>query len=149
MEQSRSRISQIERNKQFIVESKRHILRDLVVVFFSLWVWLYTLIVVYFFVDAVFSLNHPIPNVIKGWFKMTNSDVVMFLLFVVLGFVLVYTLLWSWSLYNRLRYGKLRRRSYPHPSENVDFIKLGMIDYDIYHQLQNAKEITLEKNPMR
>jgi hypothetical protein len=149
MEQSRSRVSQIERNKRFIVKSKRHILRDMVVIFFSSLVWVYTLVVVYFFVDAVFSLNHPIPTIIKTWFKMTNRDVVMFLLAVVIGFVIIYLLLWSWSQYNRLKYGKLRRRRYPQPSESVDFIKLGMIDFEIYQQLQNAKEITLEKNPMK
>lgn len=149
MEQSRSRVSQIERNKQFIVESKRHILPDMVVIFFSLLVWIYTLVVVYFFADAILALNHPIPTIIKTWFEMTNRDVVMFLLLVVLAFAIIYLILWSWSQYNRLKYGKLRRRKYPQPSESVDFINLGMIDYEIYNQLQSAKEITLEKNPMK
>jgi poly-beta-1,6-N-acetyl-D-glucosamine synthesis protein len=149
MDQSRSRVSQITRNKQFIVESKRHVLRDLIVVFFSLLVWSYTFVVTYFFVDAILGLNHPIPTILKSWFKMTNQDVIMFLGFVVLSFVIIFILLWTWSQYNRLRYGHLRRRKYPEPSQSIDFIKLGLIDYEIYEKLQNAKEIILEKNPMK
>lgn len=149
MDQSRSRVSQIERNKQFIVKSKRHIARDVVVVFASLIVWSYTLVVIYFFVDAILSLNHPVPTMIKSWFKMTNPDVVMFLFYVVISFGVIFMMLWTWSQYNRLKYGKLRRRKYPEPSQSIDFIKLGMIDVEMYEKLQNAKEITLEKNPMK
>jgi biofilm PGA synthesis protein PgaD len=120
-----------------------------VVVFASLIVWTYTLVVIYFFVDAILSLNHPVPTMIKSWFKMTNQDVVMFLFYVVISFGVIFMMLWTWSQYNRLKYGKLRRRKYPEPSQSIDFIKLGMIDVEMYEKLQNAKEITLEKNPMK
>jgi cellulose synthase/poly-beta-1,6-N-acetylglucosamine synthase-like glycosyltransferase len=36
---------------------------------YSLIVGSYTLVVIYFFVDAILSLNHPVPTVIKSWLK--------------------------------------------------------------------------------
>lgn len=149
MEQSRSRISQVERNKQFIVKSKRHLGRDLIVIIFSLIVWVYVVIVFYFFVDAILGLDHAIPLYFKSLFKTTNDDIRWFLMMVLLGFGIIYVLLSIWSKYNKLKYGSLIRRTYPLDSSATDFINLGMIDYELYEQLQNAKDITLEKNPMK
>jgi len=149
MEQSRSRISQVERNKQFIVKSKRHLARELSVLFFSLLVWVYVIIVFYFFVDALFDLDHEIPMYFKTLFRTSSEDVRGFLVMVLLGFGIIYLLLLIWSKYNKLKYGSLSRRIYPEYSGAIDFINLGMIDYELYNQLQNAKDITLEKNPMK
>jgi hypothetical protein len=149
MEQSRPRISQIERNKQFIVKSKRQWIRDLSVFLFSMIVWGYVLIVIYFFIDVILGLNHPIPMYFKTLFKTTNDDVRWFLTMVLLAYGIIYVLLYSWSRYNKLKYGPLKRRTYPVDTQDVDFIKLGMIDYESYTKLQNAKDITLEKNPMK
>lgn len=149
MEQSRPRLSQKQRNQQFIVQSKRHFLRDLSVILFSSLVWMYVLGVIYFFVDVVIGLNHPIPNLMKSWFRMTNNNVRFFLFSVLIGFVIIYSLLWLWSKYNKRKYGSLRRRTYPKDTQSEDILKLGLMDYDTYHMLQNAKSITLEKNPMK
>lgn len=149
MEQSRPRLSQVERNKQFIVKSKRHLGRDISVILFSLIVWVYVIVVIYFFVDVILGLDHPIPMVFKTLFKTTNDDVRWFLMMVLLGFGIIYILLYLWSIYNKRKYGALRRRTYPTDTKDIDFLKLGMIDYELYTQLQNAKDITLEKNPMK
>ena len=149
MDKSRSRLSQKERNKQFIVKSKRNLLRDASVLFFSSLVWIYVLCVIYFFIDVLLELNHTIPSSIKSWFRMSNDDVRSFLLLVLLGFIIIYSLMWTWSKYNKLKYGPLRRRTYPKDSEITDFVKLGMMDFEMIHHLQNSKEITLEKNPLK
>jgi hypothetical protein len=149
MEQSRPRVSQIERNKQFIVKSKRHLGRDLSVILFSMIVWIYVIIVLYFFLDVILGLDHQIPMFFKSLFKTTNDDVRWFLVMVLLGFGVIYVLLFGWSKYNKLKYGPLRRRTYPKDANDTDLINLGMIDYDLFIQLQNTKDITLEKNPMK
>lgn len=149
MDKSRSRLSQKQRNQQFIVQSQRHFLRDFSVFVFSSLVWVYVLGVIYFFVDVLMGLDQPLPTLVKSWFKMTNNDVRFFLLSVLIGFVIIYSLLWMWSKYNKLKYGPLRRRTYPQDTQSEDILKLGLMDYETYQMLQNSKDITLEKNPMK
>ena len=53
--------SQNHLNQSFIIRSKRIWWRELVVGLFTLLVWLYCLTVIYFFIDAIFSLHHEYP----------------------------------------------------------------------------------------
>ncbi|WP_189655236.1 hypothetical protein [Bacillus sp. HNG] len=41
------------------------------------------------------------------------------------------------------------RRKYPQPTTEGELLGLGLIGKDDYDTLQNAKDITLEKNPIR
>ena len=148
MGKSRQRNTQNQLNKSFIVNSKRIWWREAIVGIFTLLVWLYCLTVIYFFIDAVFSLNHKYPLLFKIVFKMTNMDIRNFFKIVGILFILIYLLLSSWSYYNRKRYGNLTRRKYPSLTTKEDLMNLNMIDEITYEKLQNEKIIVFEKSPI-
>ena len=80
---------------------------------------------------------------------MNNSDIKEFLFIGAIIFSIIYTSLIAWSVYNRRKYGKLKRRKYPTDTTREDMLNLNIIDEDIYELLQNNKVIVFEKNPIR
>lgn len=149
MDQSGQRISQRERNKQFIIKSERKFWREILVFTFTVLVWVYSIAVIYFFADALLSLNHRIPRLLRIIFKMNAEDVRSFTLLGFIIFIAVYILLYGWSYYNKRRFGNLNRRVYPKSATKEDMLELDMIDESIYEELQKMKEITFESNPIR
>ncbi|NLJ99093.1 MAG: hypothetical protein GX320_07515 [Tissierellia bacterium] len=149
MVKSRQRNTQSQLNQLFIIKSKRVWWREIIVGIFTLLVWLYCLTVIYFFIDATFSLNHEYPQLFKIVFKMTNMDIRNFLKIGGILFVLIYLLLSIWSYYNRKRYGNLTRRKYPGLTTKEDLMELNMIDEIIYEELQNKKVIVFKTNPIQ
>jgi poly-beta-1,6-N-acetyl-D-glucosamine synthesis protein len=148
MVKSRQRNAQIQLNKSFIIKSKRSWWQEVIVGLFTLLVWTYCLTVVYFFVDALFSLNHEFPALFKTIFKMTNNDTWDIIKIGIILFISMYILLSAWGHYNKKRYGSLRRRKYPTPTTEEDLMKLNLIDEITYEELQNEKLIVLELNPV-
>ena len=90
MGKSRQRNTQKQLNKSFIVKSKRIWWREAIVSIFTVLVWLYCLTVIYFFIDAILSLNHKYPLLFKIVFKMTNMDIRNFFKIGGILFVLIY-----------------------------------------------------------
>lgn len=148
MFKSKQRNEQIQLNKSFIIKSDRSWLREVVVGLFTLLVWVYCLTVVYFFVDALFSLNHEFPALFKTIFKMTNNDIWGIIKIGVVLLISFYILLIVWGNYNKKKYGSLRRRKYPAPTTEEDLMNLNIIDEISYEELQNERVIVFEKNPI-
>lgn len=149
MDKSRQRNTQIQLNQSYIIKSKRIWWREAIVGILTLLVWFYCLTVIYFFIDAMFSLNHGYPQLFKIVFKMTNIEIRDFFEFVGILFILICLLLSVWSHYNRKRYGGLTRRKYPSLTTKEDLMNLNMIDEITYEELQNKKVIVFEENPIR
>jgi len=105
--------------------------------------------VVYFYLDALLSLNHYYPRLFKIVFKMTNFDIKNFLKMIGFLFALIFFSLLIWRYYNRKKYGGLTRRQYPGLTTKEELLKLNMIDEKTYEELQNSKVIVFEKNPIK
>lgn len=149
MDKSRQRDTRNVLNQSFIIKSKRIWWREVIVGTFTLLVWLYCLTVVYFFVDAIFSLNHEYPVLFKIVFKMTSTEIRDFFKLGGIIFVSIYLMLSLWSYYNLKKYGSLTRRKNPGLTTKEDLMNLNMIDEINFEKLQNEKVIVFETNPIR
>lgn len=149
MDQPGSRKSQIERNKAFIVKTHRSIFREIAIFLLSLVAWTYCIAVIWFFVDSIFAMNHAIPEKIRDYFGMDAGTVRRFSALILLLFVLFFLLLMAWSIYNKRKFGSLRRRKYPEKTTEEELLDLHMIDRGVYRELQNAKRINFNNNPIK
>ena len=149
MDKSRQRTKNYKLNESFIIKSKKSWGREGIVILFTLIVWVYCITVIYFFIDAIFSINNEYPRLFKVSFKMTNSDIQVFFKIAVALLVIIYTMLSVWIFYNKKRFGSLTRRKYPGVTTEEDLMNLDMIDEDIYEILQREKVIVLEMNPIK
>lgn len=149
MDKSRQRTKNYKLNESFIIKSKKSWGREGIVILFTLIVWVYCITVIYFFIDAIFSINNEYPRLFKVSFKMTNSDIQVFFKIAVALLVIIYMMLSVWIFYNKKRFGSLTRRKYPGVTTKEDLMNLDMIDEDIYEILQREKVIVLEMNPIK
>lgn len=149
MDQPGSRKSQIERNKAFIVKTHRSIFREIAIFLLSLVAWTYCIAVTWFFVDSIFAMNHAIPEKIRDYFGMDAGTVRRFSALILLLFVLFFLLLLAWSVYNKRKFGSLRRRKYPQKTTEEELLALKMIDRSVFLELQNAKRISFNNNPIK
>lgn len=136
-------------NEKYLIKSERTWWREITIGFFTLLVWVYSLTVVYFFIDALFSLNHDYPALFRIVFKMSNSEVKGFIVLSIILFTVIFLLLYLWNYYNKRKYGKLNRRKYPKPTTKNDLKNLNMIELSIYQQLQDESVVILEENPIK
>ena len=100
MDKSRQGDTKEQLNQSFIIKSEKCWWRELIVGVSTLVVWFYCLTVIYFFVDAIFSLDHEYPRLFKIVFKMTNRDIRNFLKIGGVLFTIFYLTLSIWSYYN-------------------------------------------------
>jgi len=149
MDKSRQRATERELNQSFIIKSKKSWWREIIVGIFSFIVWFYCLTVVYFFIDAIFSLNNEYPRLFKVVFKMVNIDIRNFFKIGGILFVLIYLFLSIWIYYNKKKFGNLTRRKYPGITSKEDLMGLNAIDECTFEKLQNEKVIILETNPIK
>lgn len=149
MGKSRQRTKDFKLNQSFIIKSKKSWWREGIVILFTSIVWVYCITVIYFFIDAIFSINNEYPRLFKVSFKMTNSDIQGFFKIAVVLLVTIYIMLLVWIFYNKKRFGSLTRRKYPGATTKEDLMDLDMIDEDIYEMLQEEKVVVFETNPIR
>lgn len=145
----RQRTKDFKLNQSFIIKSKKSWWREGIVILFTSIVWVYCITVIYFFIDAIFSINNEYPRLFKVSFKMTNSDIQGFFKIAVVLLVTIYIMLLVWIFYNKKRFGSLTRRKYPGITTKEDLMDLDMIDEDIYEILQEEKVVVFETNPIR
>ncbi|RFB15231.1 hypothetical protein DZB84_12520 [Bacillus sp. HNG] len=132
-----------------IIKTKRNWVNEVMIGLFSILIWLFCIVVICFFFSALINNNSTYINLIKTSFKMTNVEIRDFLYTVFVIFIACYLGLWLWKYYNTKRFGPSMRRKYPQPTTEGELLGLGLIGKDDYDTLQNAKDITLEKNPIR
>jgi hypothetical protein len=149
MDKSRQRTKDLKLNESFIIKSKKSWWCEGIVILFTSIVWVYCITVIYFFIDAIFSINNEYPRLFKVSFKMTNSDIQGFFKIAVVLLVTIYIMLLVWIFYNKKRFGSLTRRKYPGITTKEDLMDLDMIDEDIYEILQEEKVVVFETNPIR
>lgn len=149
MDKSRQRTKDLKLNQSFIIKSKKSWWREGIVILFTSIVWVYCITVIYFFIDAIFSINNEYPRLFKVSFKMTNSDIQGFFKIAVVLLVIIYIMLLVWIFYNKKRFGSLTRRKYPGATTKENLMDLDMIDEDIYEILQEEKVVVFETNPIR
>jgi poly-beta-1,6-N-acetyl-D-glucosamine synthesis protein len=134
--------------REVIIQSKKNWFREMIITITSLAVWLYCLVVIIFFISAIFNYNNRSISLIKSSFKITNSDIRMFIFFAFLIWIFFYIGLFSWKFYNQKRFGSLNRRTYPEPTTKDDLLNLQLMSEENYIILQNSKRIVFEKNPI-
>jgi len=121
----------------------------MVIILLSLVAWTYCLAVTWFFVDSIFAMNQAIPERIRDYFGMDAGTVRRFSALILLLFVLFFLLLLAWSVYNKRKFGSLRRRKYPQKTTEEELLALKMIDRSVFLELQNAKRISFNNNPIK
>lgn len=145
MDKSRQRGSK----NGIIVQTKVHWLRETVIAFFSIFVWIYCIGVVLFFISALFNYNGPYISQIKIAFKMTNQDIRFFILMIICIWTFFFIGLWSWKSYNLKRFGPLNRRVKPKLTTQEDLLNLDLMNKEDFLLLHNSRLVIFEKNPIK
>lgn len=144
MEQSRPR----HKEESFLIVVKRSWFYVCIDFMFSLFFWLYSLLVILFFLSATFGFNNILTRILNASFNMTNQDIRNMVFIAIAIFVLFYVLLYINHLYNKKRYGTLRRRSYPAPVSNAELKTLRLMDIETIEKLQSEDYTVFETNPI-
>ncbi|TDM10570.1 hypothetical protein [Macrococcus lamae] len=137
-----------QRRNDLIVRTKKNPILETVLFILSAALWLYVLYALMFFITAFFNLPIDVVNILRIVLNLKNGDIINFSASLAYYTIFIFGLLYLWGLYNKLRYGKLNRRSYPGPTTKDELMALDYIREDIYENLQNAKTITFARNPI-
>ncbi|WP_414049385.1 PgaD family protein [Macrococcus animalis] len=144
MDKSRQR----KQRSELIIKTKKNWFFESFLSLLSIIIWIYVVYAMLFYVTSFLNISIDQVNILKIILNIKNMDVIKFTWFVISFFVFVFILLLLWASYNKWRFGPLKRRKYPSPTSVQDIIDLDYITSDIYNDLQNAKMITFEKNPI-
>lgn len=144
MEQSRPR----HKEKSFLIEVKRSWFYVIIDFMFSLFFWLYSLVVVLFFISATLGFNNILTRILNASFNTINQDIRDMVIASFVFFLLFYTLLYVNRIYNKKRFGTLERRSYPAPVNNAELKTLGLMDIETIEKLQSEDYSVFDKNPI-
>lgn len=144
MEQSRPR----HKEKSFLIVVKRSWIYVCIDFIFSLFFWLYSLVVVLFFISATLGFNNTLTRILNASFNTINQDIRDMVIVSFVFFLLFYTLLYVNRLYNKKRFGTLERRSYPAPVNNAELKTLGLMDIETIEKLQSEDYSVFDKNPI-
>ncbi len=144
MEQSRPRYEE----KSFLIVGNRSWLRACIDFALSLFFWLYGLVVVVFFILATFGFNTTLTRIINSSLNTINQDIRNLVFVAIAVFLLSYALLYLNRLYNKQKFGTLKRRSYPAPVTNEDLQALGLLDIETIEKLQREDYSVFETNPI-
>jgi biofilm PGA synthesis protein PgaD len=134
---------------EFLVKSRQPFINKVFAFIINVFLWMYMAVIIYFFMSAVFEYNDYYIGLLKISFNMSNHDIRMFLLKAFIYFSIFFTILISWKYYNKIRYGRLNRRSKPLVTTDEDMLRLNLIDEEVYNVLKTDKVIIFEKNPVR
>lgn len=144
MEQPRPRYEE----ESFLIVVKRPWLYATIDFIFSMLCWLYSVLVVSFIVSATFGFNNILTRVMNSSFNMINQDIRLFIAAALGVFLLFYALLYLNHVYNKKRFGTLRRRRYPAPASNAELKSLGLMKIEAIEKLQSEDYAVFETNPI-
>ena len=144
MEQSRPR----HQEESFLIVVKRSWLYAGLDLMFTLFFWFYSVVVVLFMVSATIGFNNILTRILNSSFNTINQDIRSFVIAAFVVFLLFYALLYLNRLYNKKRYGSLKRRCYPTPVDNEELKTLGLMDIETIEKLQREDYSVFEKNPI-
>lgn len=144
MEQSRPR----HQEESFLIVVKRPWLYAGIDFIFSLFFWLYSLLVVAFVFSATLGFNTILTRILNASFNMTNQDVRNSVFMAIGVFLLFYALLYLNHVYNKKKFGPLTRRSYPESASNTDLQELGLMKIETIEKLQREDYSVFDTNPI-
>lgn len=137
-------------NNDFIIKSKQGLIKKFLTIIFTFLMWIYSIGVFYFFINAMFNRNNKYFGVIREYFKMTNKDINKYLIIVGSFLIVVFLNIDIWRVYNKKRFGKLNRRVYPKDTTYEEMLNLNLITEENFEKLQkNTKFLVFEENPIK
>ena len=134
---------------KFLVKSKQTLISKILSFAFSLFMWFYMLIVLFFFISACFDYNDYSIGLLKTSFNMFNSDIRSFLAVAFILFLLFFISLLAWKYYNKIKFGSLNRRSMQKETTDEEMLGLNLVNSETYEKLKKEKVIVFEKNPIK
>ncbi|WP_172251836.1 hypothetical protein [Saccharibacillus deserti] len=144
MEQSGPR----HEEESFLIVGNRSRLRTCLDFVFSSIFWVYGLVVAFFFLSATLGLHNDLTRALHALFHTIDQDVRNLVILAASIFVLFYAVLYINRLYNKKRFGTLRRRTYPTPVDNLELQTLGLLDLETIERLQTEDYTVFETNPI-
>ncbi|WP_065524670.1 hypothetical protein [Planococcus versutus] len=142
MVKSRSRSKEI-----MIISGNRSNFRFVTDLLITLFFWVYTVIVIIFILSATTGFSNVVTRTLNTTFKTTNSEVQAVILFGFIVFIVIYLLLFINRLYNKKRFGKLTRRTYPEVVTQRELIALQLMSVKNIKKLE-SNYVIFEKNPI-
>lgn len=130
-----------------IISGNRSNFRFVIDILITLFFWVYTLIVVFFILSATTGFSNIVTRTLNNAFKTTNSEIQAVILFGFVTFCIIYLLLLINRLYNKKRFGKLTRRTYPEVVTERDLMALQLMTTENMEKLQ-SNYVVFEKNPI-
>ncbi|UJF26151.1 PgaD family protein [Planococcus sp. 107-1] len=134
--------------ENFIITGNRSWFHVIVDTLFTLIFWAYSLLVVVFFLSATFGFNTILTQIVNAAFNTVNQDIRDLVLLGLAVFLIFYALLFINRLYNKKKFGVLKRRHYPDAVTNIELASLGLMDEDAIEKLQNSDYAVFETNPI-
>jgi len=134
--------------ENFIITGNRSWFHVIVDTFFTLIFWAYSLLVVVFFLSATFGFNTILTQIVNAAFNTVNQDIRDLVLLGLAIFLVFYALLFINRLYNKKKFGVLRRRHYPNAVTNTELASLGLMGEEAIEKLQNSDYAVFETNPI-
>ncbi|MCH4825537.1 hypothetical protein [Planococcus halocryophilus] len=144
MEQPRPRYKE----ESFMIVVKRSWFYTCADVIFSLFFWLYSLVVVLFFLSAAFYSNNNLTRILNASLNTVNQDIRILVITGFVVFLVLFALLYVNHIYNKKRFGPLERRCYPSPVNNAELKNLGLLDSEIIEKLQSEDYTVFDTNPI-
>ena len=143
MEQSRS-----GSEEKLIIVGNSSVGRLFFDIVMTLFFWIYTLVVIFYFASAIVDYNNPLSRLLSSSFKITNIEIRILILTAVNLFITFYVTLSINRIYNRRRFGSLARRIYPPEVTRNDLIALQLVDAETIEKLQTQSYLVFEENPV-
>lgn len=134
---------------EILVKTKHSLIRKIIAIVLTVIFWLYTIVIVWFFLSAMLNINDQYIAIVKIAFNVTNSDIrqLIFLSFLLL--ILLTALLFVWRTYNKQRFGSLTRRKMPTHTTMKDWLALDLMEESDIQQLQENKVTVFHTNPVK
>lgn len=133
----------------FIIKSKQNPFKKLLTIMVTLVMWIYSIVVFYFFISAIFNENDKYISALKEALKMTNDDINTFLIIVLSLLIMCFLILFIWRTYNKNKYGSLNRRVYPEDTTKEEMLSLNLISEENFNKLQEQGVLIFEENPIK
>lgn len=137
------------KNEKLLVKSKQSGIQKLIMFVLTIIMWFYSFVVVCFFLSAIFEFNNEFVSIVKVALNISNMEIKNFIMISLIWFIGLFLLLSLWRIYNKKRFGSLRRRKSPTNTTKEEMLQLGLISEVTYDELQNKTIIVFEKNPVR
>lgn len=143
MAQSRPRTQE-----DFIIAGNSSRLRFALDLVLTLFFWLYTFLVVFYFATSLFAIENELSRLLHTTFNTTNRDAILLLAIGTGLFIIFYLALHTNRLYNKKRFGTKKRRVYPADVTLTELTGLGLMKEQEILRLQEEDYVVFEQNPI-